>query len=351
MRRALRPQGEHQFEPSFLWDGNKSFLPVVGCPDRGDLTAVALSDIIWADDLAACLNCETATQVSASVGIETGCMADAFAQHGLVLAYGPQKTAAVCTIRGQGSRQVRKQLFGSASDKTVCALPVLRENQGPDRIPLMHSYRHLGVWQTSDGSIRMELSQRIGQAWAAFREARRKVFKCKLVGLLRKAVFLRGLIFAKLLVGSGTWPPMRDGEARMFQACVISMMRQILCVPKTGQHHLHFCSLCAKTGLCSPSVMLHKERLIYAVQLVRHGPIVLWAALKGDAPYCELMLGSFDWLFYRIQRTCPLRHPRQDWASWVEILAVRPNRFKGWIKRACGLQCSAMHGGTCGTSL
>ena len=348
VRRTMRPQGEHQSEPSFLWDGRKSFLPTVGSAGCRDVTAVALSDVIWADDLAACLHCEAATQVSVSVGTEIGCMADSFAQHGLVLAYGPHKTAAVCTIRGQGSRQVRKQLFGHASEKNVCTLPVLRENQGPDCLPLMHGYRHLGVWQTSDGTIKMELSQRIGQAWAAFREARRKVFKCKLVGLQRKAVLLRGLIFAKLLVGAGRWPPMRDGEARTFQACVVSMMRQILCVPRSGQHHLHFCSLCAKTGLCSPSVMLHKERLIYAVQLVRHGPDVLWAALKGDTPYCELMMGSFDWLFSRIQRTCPLRHPRQDWDSWRELMGMRPNRFKGWVKRACGLQqcvlqCMAAH--------
>ena len=246
-------------------------------------------------------------------------------------------------MRGQGSRQVRKQLFGSSSDNDVCALPVLRENQEPDHIPLMQSYRHLGVWQTSDGSIRMELSQRIGQAWAAFREARRKVFKCKLVGIDRQAIFLKGLVFAKLLVGAGTWPPMRDGEARMFQACVISMLRQILCVPKMGQHNLHFCSLCARTGLCSPSVMLHKERLSYAVQLSIHGPDVLWAGLSWDVPHCELMMSSFDWLFCRIQRTCPLKHPSQDWSRWLPF--QRLGEASVWV---AALR-RAMHGCKCGT--
>ena len=197
----------------------------------------------------------------------------------------------------------------------------------PDKLPLVPHYRHLGVWQTADGSIRRELSHRSGQALSTFRAARRKVFKCKQVGVQREATFLRSIVFAKLLVGAGTWPPLRAGEARLFQTCVVNMVRQILCLPKLGPQDLHHCSLFARADLCSPQVMLHKERLSYAVQLLRHGPEVLWAILRRDKPFCELMLGSFDWLFCRVRNTCPLKNPHEDWNSWAETICTKPARF------------------------
>ena len=339
-REQLRPVELTGGRPVFAW-GVRSFRPDPVVRAKCDATTHCkeeLGDVVWADDLAACLQCEGADDIGAAVGVEAGCMADAFAQHGLVLAYGPQKTAAVCVVRGPGSRAARRRLFGQCSLQASCELTVLRECCEPDKLPLVPYYKHLGVWQTADGSIRRELSHRIGQAWASFRAARRKVFKCKQVGVTRKAAFLKGIVFAKLLVGAGTWPPLREGEARMFQACVINMVRQVLCLPKHGEHDLHFCSLFARAGLCSPTVMLHKERLCYAVQLLRHGPPVLWAALKQDEPFCELMLSAFEWLFCRVEGTCPLRSPREDWAGWATFICKSPAKFKGWVKRACGLQ-------------
>ena len=106
-----------------------------------------------------------------------------------------------------------------------------REHKSPDLLPLVNSYRHLRITQGADGSIQLESNQRIGSDWSAFREATRKVFRSKRISVDKKAVYLRGLVMAKLTVGAGAWPPLKEGESRAFRGCVINMYRQLLCLP------------------------------------------------------------------------------------------------------------------------
>ena len=137
----------------------------------------------------------------------------------------------------------------------TCTIPVLREHGPPDALPLVNSCLHLGVIQSADGGIRLELNQRIGAAWSAFREVRRKVFRSKRISVDKKAVYLQGPVMAKLTVGAGAWPPLKEGEARAFQGCVINMYRQLLCLPTEMSRHLYGASVCAQVGLSSPSVI------------------------------------------------------------------------------------------------
>ena len=289
-RHVLRDSAASSPFPVVEWDGYRSFyFDAASMHHDGDCQpkAVQVGDIVWADDLAACLLCNEASSVATTVGTEVGCLADGFAQHGLTLAYGPTKTAAVCVIRGPSSRSVRQQLFGNCGAGAKCTIPVLRENGPPDALPLVPCYRHLGVVQSADGSIRLELNQRIGAAWTAFRKASRKVLRSKRVSVDKKAVYLRGLVLAKLTVGAGAWPPLKEGEAKAFNGCVISMYRQLLTLPLDASKHLYGASVCAQVGLSSPSVLLHAERLRYAARLVRNGPEPLWALLRQDSDFLQ----------------------------------------------------------------
>ena len=338
-RHTMRPPASAPPRPSLQWTGERAFTPFESSSQATEQAPlVCLGDIVWADDLAACVLCPQAQDVVASVGAEASYLSDAFAQHGLRLSYGPSKTAAICVVRGHGSREVRRKVFGHCAKGDMCTIPVLRENTSPDRLPLVRTYRHLGILQAADGSLKDEMRQRIGQAWSAFREARRKLFKCRRVEVTRKGTLLRSFVLSKLLVGAGTWPPLLIGEARMFQACVFGLYRQILCVPHDGDQQWHFCSVCARTGLCSPDTLLHAERLRYALQAVKNAPDALWACIQQDAAYCGLIQDSFTWLFERVGATCKLGHPATAWNEWKHLLCARPGLFRGWVKRACALQ-------------
>ena len=50
----------------------------------------------------------------------------------------------------------------------------------PTQLPRVDSYKHLGAIQSYDGSLSREIKLRVGQAWGAFREGRRQVYKNKL---------------------------------------------------------------------------------------------------------------------------------------------------------------------------
>ncbi|CAE7316878.1 unnamed protein product, partial [Symbiodinium necroappetens] len=69
-----------------------------------------------------------------NVGLEAGVLADAFASHVLSLSFGPRKTAARISLRGHGAR-------------------------GAAQLPVVDSYKHLGVIQAREGSVRPELQQ------------------------------------------------------------------------------------------------------------------------------------------------------------------------------------------------
>ena len=292
--------------PVIVWNGERTFAPhdAVALPVAGT-KRTCLGDIIWADDLASCIQCDQAESLPGVLATETGCVADAFAQHGLTVSYGPGKTAAICVLRGPQSRAVRRKVFGSCSGKGHSALCVLRENQAPDQLPLVFSYRHLGVLQNAEGSIRDELQQRVRCAWAAFREGRRKIYRCRLIPMAKRATVLQGLVLSKLLVGAGSWPPLNEGEGRLFQTCLASCYRQLLCLPRSAPQHLHWCSLCARTGMPSPTSLLHVERLRYAVQLVCHAPVTYGPLCDRTAPTaisCLSLLPGSTPAFARLAR-------------------------------------------------
>ena len=101
---------------------------------------VALSDVIWADDLAECLEPEPSEPLAAQLAVEASTLDEAFAAFGYTLSYGRLKTAALAAVYGAGARSSRRALFGNGGE-----LHIFREDMPPARMPLVESYRHLGV--------------------------------------------------------------------------------------------------------------------------------------------------------------------------------------------------------------
>ncbi|CAE7664962.1 unnamed protein product [Symbiodinium sp. CCMP2592] len=247
--------------PQLPWDECANLEPC-----SASASTIHLRDVVWADDVAIPRVCRSAHDVRPAVACETGLLADALSTHGLRLAYGTHKTAAVVSVRGCGSRTARQALFSA--------------NQGP------------------------ELAHRVAQARSAFQEGRRKIYKNRGISVARKKHLLNATVMAK---------------------------RQSL----TG---LMCCAGCALTGLAPPAVLLRRWRLLYLRQMVSSAPPELWAVVKADRPYADLLLHDLSWLYSWIWRTGALRDPRQYWCEWSESIRARPGLFKGYVKRACALE-------------
>ena len=96
--------------------------------------------------------------------------------------------------------------------------------------PLVATYRHLGVVQAAGGAIRVELSQRVESAWSAYRECRKRVFKSTRLRIARKGAVLRTLVLPRLMYAAGAWPVLGKSEGHKFEATVLGMYRQLLCI-------------------------------------------------------------------------------------------------------------------------
>ena len=119
-----------------------------------------------------------------AVSIEAGALADAFEGHPLQLAFGARKSAGIISPRGLGARAARRELFGGKPE-----LKVVREH-GVTPLPLVDTYKHVGVAQAGEGAIRAEIQQRCSAAWVAFQEGRLRLFRCKRISPSRHGAML-----------------------------------------------------------------------------------------------------------------------------------------------------------------
>ncbi|CAE7485058.1 unnamed protein product [Symbiodinium sp. CCMP2592] len=318
--------------PVIWWDGRFDFSEPCTDP-TACTTSTTLCDVIWADDLAKCIAVHNAGCAAAATATECGLLADAFYAHGYELSFGPAKTAAIVVPRGAGSRQARKTLF---SGKSV--LPIFREEVGCASLPLVTTYRHLGVKISSSISIMTELRHRASHAWSAFQQGRTKVFRTRRISVKKRGLLLSTHVMTKLLFAAGAWPPLSKGEHSFFFRTVVSLYRQTLSIPHGDDQHLTHATICALVGQPPPEVLLLTERARYLLQLLNAAPEQLWALVRRDAAYVAHLRSALFWVYRWVCDTSNLGSPDDQWPEWEQVMRHRPHIFKALIKRAQGLE-------------
>ena len=325
-----QPMSRAASEVSLPYDQIRSLHPCTTA-DR-----IPLGDLIWADDIATMRAVPDAASLPPVMQTVTGNTCDAFTEHGFRLSFGRNKTAILAQPVGCGARAVRRHLFGHKGMKG--SLRALRENDVPVSVPLVSAYKHLGAQIAVAGNLDAEIAYRVSQARAAFAEGRRKVYKAPGIAIRRKAFILRSFVLPKLFYGSGSWPPLSCRDQQRFYGALWAFYRQILCIPAGADQHFSFATVLTLVDLPGPRTALHVQRLLYLGQLIRHAPPELWALIKLDCPYAALMQESVRWLRGWTHATCPLPDPDIAWSEWVSIVETSPGKYKGWIRRAQGLE-------------
>ena len=174
---------------------------VLACRDSlgPTCTASAVPRLVWNGLRGSCLMRPGANSVATQIATEAGCLNDAFGQHGLTLAFGAHNTTAICVVRGPDSRAARKKLSCGKAGTAVGSIPVLRDNREATMLLLVDCYKNLGVVHNA---LKQELRCRVGQAWAAFCEVRRRLFKSSWVDI-SAAGFLAEPGFGQASCGHG----------------------------------------------------------------------------------------------------------------------------------------------------
>ena len=316
----------HSAMPSVPWDGLKNpFVAAAPSCSRD------LPDVIWADDVASCMCCPSASQVEPQLMHGAGILADSFQSFGMTLNFGVRKTAAVVACRGQGTKEAKRSLFGRQS------VSVLREHAPPEELPLPATYKHVGVVHDSEGSLCSEVSQRVAEAWRTFRQGRKKLFRCPEVDLSARVTLWRTMVLSRLFYGAGTWPTLKVRESQRVQAAILGMLRQIAVPHHSKEQRLHQSEVCAAAGYACPAVMLHVERLRYFRLMLRSAPEVLWALIRQDPTSLAHFQEAFFWLYSREACMRQMGAPDLHWDRWESFMCLQPRRFKAVLKRALKL--------------
>ncbi|CAE7217238.1 unnamed protein product, partial [Symbiodinium necroappetens] len=271
VRDQILAESHHEPQPPTLpWDGCKVLEP---CDSD---QRVVISDIIWADDIATPRLVAEAGLVEANLRADVTAITEAFFSFGFRLSFGDHKTAAVVTLCGHRSRQVKRRLFGP--EGLQGKLPVLLEHLPVMQLPLTAKYKHLGVMQAPHGSILEEIRYRAAQA-----------------------------------------------------------RRSTVNIPRSADQHVTAATCFSLLRAPDPEILLRTARLSYLGQALRSGPDALWASIRADQPYAELLRADLRWLHAWCWATTSLPHPDTAWRAWADFILSSPGRFKGMCKRAKAL--------------
>ena len=191
--------------------------------------------------------------------------------------------------------------------------------------------------QAPFGALGPELRYRTSQAMTAFHEARRRIYKNRDVPVAKKAILLEATVVSKLTLGAGSWPPLSKRDQKIFDATVWKLYRSVLCIPRTGNQSVTAFQCLACVGLPSPSTLLKRLRLSYLRQLITSAPAALWAVVRADRPYADLLAADLRWLFSWTHATSALPNPAEGWAEWSRFMRDQPGAFKGLVRRAVAL--------------
>ena len=299
----LAALGATPVKPHFPWDGERTLEP---CAEANPHLSV--DEVVWADDIAVPRLCPQVSSIEGFVRAEATALTEAFLSFGFRLAFGEHKTAAVVSVCGPHSRRTKRALY--SHEGLQGQLPVLFEHLPAMKLPLPPKYKHLGVLQTPTGSILEEIRHRASLARSAYHEARRKVYKSKAISLQRKSTLLATTVIPKLLQGAGAWPPLNKREHQAYAGAVWGFYRGILGVHRDMDQRITASTCFSLLQLPDPDTLLRLTRLSYLAQIIRSGPDALWAVLRADRPYADMLLADLEWLYSWVRATCSLPSPQ-----------------------------------------
>ncbi|CAE7931567.1 unnamed protein product, partial [Symbiodinium necroappetens] len=322
---VLRRRGnfsELGLRPMVPWSGIRDLAPFDG--RVAGATSVEVQDLIYADDLATCIVAATAGALPQAIQDVASQSFDTLAGHGLRSNIGPKKTAALMSVVGAGSREVRRAVFTEGRGR----VPVLRERGPGVWLDIVSQYRHLGSVIVHDGSLVAEIKAKLQAARTCFHEGKAQVFCAPCVALARRVKLFRAHVLSTLFAGAGAWPLLCKTSWRLLETGLYNMIRQLLRLkPDQDQRWTHH-QMLAAVGLPTLEGFLALERLRFLAQLVRGGPDAAFALLQQSPRALGAFKEAEQWILQAVGATGAPGTFGEQWPAWEALFAqARYQRF------------------------
>ena len=243
----------------------------------------------WADDMSIMLPFCRADQVAPFLQRVTSSVEHHSRATGVHVNFDKGKTEALCFLRGQNSRTVRRELLQGETPTVTVEL----RNGNAVALRLVDSYVHLGSLLTHTGSPAADAKAKAHAASPTFDRLRKTLLRNPELLRREKVDLVRSLILAKVLYGAGLWNPCSTADANACRSAVARFWRFAF-RPITGLSSIFLTDeeVCRSLGALSPCETLNAERVRQLAVVVQEGPSFLWDCLLVEASWLGLAFAA-----------------------------------------------------------
>ena len=224
--------------------------------------------IAWVDDIAIPISCLQASQLDDLLVTVMEQLHILFGNFGLRINSDKGKTEAIINYRGPAAAQLRRQRF--VDDFGVISVP------GRDPLRIVTQYLHLGIAVGQCCDIKMDVKAKIGKASNAFRMLSKPIFSNKKLPVAVRLRLLESLVLPIVFYGAGSWPLLSARTFATLSAVIVRWQRRIIGDGFWSKEQSTDQELRAHWKLPDLAVRLAKHRLLFLLQIRRHGPSIVW---------------------------------------------------------------------------
>ena len=235
-------------------------FPAFSEPEQPDISTPT-----WADDVCILFQTARPQDLEPTVCVVMAAVYRAMRQQGLEANLGVGKTEAMLVIKGQGSRDVRRQLLTRA-ERTIA----FSAGSNTAKVRIVPEYTHLGCLLRADGSDLPGLAYRERQAQIMYRPLRKRLFNNQFLSETEKVQLLISRVLSSYMHGAGLLTLRSSREQAKFEDVIWNFyrgaFRPIVHVSSTGYSNLEVATV---LGLALPSEMLQVARACTLADIVR----------------------------------------------------------------------------------
>ena len=230
----------------------------------------------WLDDVAVLLEAPTPSALVTRVARAIVLIQQYLSTVGIQLNFQPGKSEVMLIWGGPGSQAAREK----ALVRDNCLIPVVLSDGQKVQVRGVDSYKHLGTFRTTTGSLHKELHYRAEQARAVYTPLRARLLGNDNLFRHERQQWLVSLVLSRLMHGAGTWSFQCTKTRLLFESRYMSFVRgavrplwQVPC------RRLSQDQACALAGVLSPAEALAVARVRTLAQVHARGDAYLKACL------------------------------------------------------------------------
>ena len=233
-----------------------------------DILQMQVPVLAWVDDVAIPVPTQHADQHIEVVQTVLNLALSVFQSYGLRLNFQPGKTEVVCQLRGNKAVALRRKVFV----QDFATVPI----EGGHQVRLVSMYKHLGMLYAQNLSLAHDIQARIGRASTQFRQISRTILLNRHVPTTTRLQLLDSLVLPMIFYGSGSWALLPASVFQKLHHFIVSLQRRIVGQGFWSDDRQTDRWFMADWKLPCLGLRLAKHRLLYALQIAKHAPQVLW---------------------------------------------------------------------------